>query len=914
MKILYAKCNSHRRPPFRIITTIVEEDVRYVEKRALTAEACGHIHSIRQGYKHLQENLIDTDFKLPAILEAGDAFVRFAFIEGRSLDELLLQAALQGDRLAFMDLLDVYHARLRHSLRTIDHFLPTGETAPIFKNIPTALLEKEGPFSCYSFLDPIFENIVIQGDDWYIIDNEWFFNGRLPVSFPFFRSLLIFCKFKYGSLGIDALISFEKLLERYGISEELQKVYHLIEKNFQRYVDGPEPEVTRYKLPYQKRRESIVNINQALADRDEQIAAQYHSYSWRITRPLRIIGHQLERSRRIYELARHAIRLGGGLKSTPIKAIQIYRSEGLAGIKRALKIVTTPQGSGNNDYIAWVRRYDALTDESRAAMRDRIHRFTRQPLISLVLPTYNPKQQWLIEAIESIRKQIYPYWELCIADDASTDKGIRLILERYAKKDARIKIYFREKNGHICAASNSALQLATGEWIALMDHDDLLAEHALFWVVNAINQNPDVCLIYSDEDKIDDSGRRFDPYFKCDWNVDLFYSQNMFSHLGVYRTDILNEIGGFREGMEGAQDYDLVLRCIERIEPKQIYHIPRVLYHWRTHAKSTAQSTDIKPYAMLAGEKALNEHLLRRKINARAEFIGFGYRIHYALPVNPPLVSLIIPTRNQLQLLQKCIEGILQKTIYPNYEILIVDNSSDEPATLESLQKLQSDPRIRVVRDDRPFNYSALNNAAVKLARGEIVGLLNNDLEVISPEWLSEMVSHALRPEIGAVGACLWYPDETLQHGGVLLGLYGVAGHLHKHLPRHQYGYFGRARLIQDFSAVTAACLVIRKETYEAVGGFNEVDLSVAFNDIDFCLRVCKAGYRNIWTPYAELYHHESSTRGYEDTKEKQKRFSKEVVYMKSKWGNILLRDPAYSPNLTLDHDDFSLAWPPRLD
>lgn len=260
MKILYAKCNSHRRPPFRIVTTIVEADGRYVEKRALTAEACGHIHSIRQGYERLQESLIDAGFKLPAILEAGDAFVRFAFIEGRSLDELLLQAVLEGDRPAFMDLLDVYHTRLRRSFRTIDHFLPAGEAAPIFRDIPTALLDKEGPFSYYSFLDPIFENIVVQGDDWYIIDNEWVFDGCLPVSFPFFRSLLIFYKAKYGPLGVDALIPFEELLDRYGIPEELQKVYYLIETNFQRYVDGPEREVTRYKLPYRKKRESIVDL------------------------------------------------------------------------------------------------------------------------------------------------------------------------------------------------------------------------------------------------------------------------------------------------------------------------------------------------------------------------------------------------------------------------------------------------------------------------------------------------------------------------------------------------------------------------------------------------------------------------------------------------------------------------------
>ena len=606
------------------------------------------------------------------------------------------------------------------------------------------------------------------------------------------------------------------------------------------------------------------------------------------------------------------IRRGGGLKSTLKQALQLYRREGLVGIRHGFRIVA---GLGRNDYAEWIRRYDTLTEESRAAMRVHIDIVMRKPLISVVMPVYNPKPEWLIAAIESVSKQIYPYWELCIADDASTDKRIRQILESYAREDKRIKVVFRNKNGHICAASNSALILVTGEWIALLDHDDLLAEHALLWVADAINQNPHACLIYSDEDKIDNSGRRVDPYFKCDWNVDLFYSHNMISHLGIYRADILTGVGGFREGLEGSQDYDLALRCIERIEPKQIHHIPRVLYHWRRHAESTAQLADAKPYAMLAGERALNEHFQRQRINARAELVGYGYRVHYALPDTPPLVSLIILTKNGLQLLKRCVDSILKKTKYPNFEIIIVDNGSDDPATLQYLNDLKTDTRIRIMSDEQPFNFSALNNAAVKLAQGKILGLLNNDLEVISPEWLSEMVSLAIQPGIAAVGARLWHPNNRLQHGGVILGVGAshVAGHAHYNMPRHHYGYFGRAALINSFSAVSAACLVIRKAVYDELGGLNESDLQVAFNDVDFCLRVREKVYRNVWTPYAELYHLESATRGYEDTPEKQKRFAKEEAYMKQQWGDKLLNDTAYSPNLTLDHADFSLAWPPRI-
>ncbi|MCB5197372.1 glycosyltransferase family 2 protein [Deefgea salmonis] len=547
-------------------------------------------------------------------------------------------------------------------------------------------------------------------------------------------------------------------------------------------------------------------------------------------------------------------------------------------------------------------------------MKMQLAELKNQPLISIVMPVYNPNPTWLVQAIESVRAQIYPNWQLCIADDASPDPAIRPLLARFAQLDSRIKLVFRSQNGHISAASNSALALASGEWVALLDHDDLLPAHALFWVVDAINQQPDCQLIYSDEDKVDEEGRRSDAYFKCDWNPDLFYSQNMFSHLGVYRTALMRAVGGFRVGLEGSQDYDLALRCIEQIDAKQIYHIPRVLYHWRVHADSTAHSSEAKPYAAIAGERALNAHFQRLGVNASAESMGYGYRVRYGLPEVLPLVSLIIPTRNGLKLLRQCIDSILNKTTYSNYEILIVDNGSDDKATLHYLRELADMPCVRVIRDDRPFNYSALNNAAVKQANGEIIGLINNDIEVINADWLAEMVSHALRPEIGAVGARLWYADDTIQHAGVILGVDGIAGHVHRFLPKNHVGYCGRASLIQSFSAVTAACLVVRKSLYELVDGLNETELQVACNDVDFCLRLREAGLRNLWTPYAELYHHESASRGFDDTPEKIARAHKEIAYMQQRWGTALVTDPAYSPNLSLDSEGFNLAWPPRLD
>lgn len=564
-------------------------------------------------------------------------------------------------------------------------------------------------------------------------------------------------------------------------------------------------------------------------------------------------------------------------------------------------------------YGKWLEEFDTHKIPISSKANNLISTFNQKPLISFILPVYNPNSAWLEQIINSVFSQSYSSWELCISDDASTDPVIRSILLKYSAEDSRVRVMFRPVNGHISVNSNCALALALGSWIALIDHDDLLAEDALLYVADVINRVPQCKLIYSDEDKIDENGDRFDAYFKPDWNEDLFHSQNMFSHLGVYDAALVREVGGFRVGFEGSQDYDLALRCTERVRPDQIYHIPRVLYHWRTHANSTAYSIDAKPYAILAGERALQEHFDRLGIAAKVKSTGYGYRVSYPLPSELPLVSLIIPTRNKLKLLKQCIDSIFLKTNYSNYEIIIIDNGSDDPATLRYIKNVASDSRVRVIRDSRPFNYSALNNAAVQVANGQLLCLLNNDVEVINADWLGEMVSHALRPGVGAVGARLWYADDTIQHAGVVLGLEGFAGHIHRYLPRGSVGYCSRAALTQSFSAVTGACLVVKKSSYLEVGGLNEIDLQVACNDIDLCLKLGEAGYRTIWTPWAELYHHESSTRGFDDTSEKVARAEKEVAYMWTRWGDKLRYDPAYNPNLTLDNSDFGLAWPPRI-
>lgn len=564
------------------------------------------------------------------------------------------------------------------------------------------------------------------------------------------------------------------------------------------------------------------------------------------------------------------------------------------------------------EYPDWVARFDTYGWSERRRMARDAQALQDPPLISLVMPVYNTPEAWLKRCIESVRRQVYPHWELCIADDASNAPHVRRMLRRYARRDRRIKVVFRESNGHISAASNSALELAGGEWIALLDHDDELPAHALYAVAQAIHEHPDARLIYSDEDKINERGQRFDPYFKPDWNYDLFLGQNMISHLGVYHADLVRSVGGFREGFEGSQDYDLALRCIERIQSGQILHIPRVLYHWRAIAGSTALAPDEKNYAAVAGGRALQEHFARTGEAARAEVHSFGYRVRRGFNGDPPSVSLIIPTRDRIDLLRVCVESILERTEYPDYEIIVVDNQSVEPGTFEYFESLRGRDRVRVLRYDEPFNFSSINNYAVAHSRGELVGLINNDIEAIHSDWLTEMASHAVRPEIGAVGAMLYYPNDTIQHAGVLLGPGGVAGHLYCGMPRGHRGQMSRALVAQELSVITAACVVVKRKIYDEVGGLDP-QLQVAFNDVDFCLRILAAGYRNLWTPFAELYHHESASRGYEDTPEKQARFEREIKFMQSRWGDSLLRDPAYNANLTLTGEPFGLAVPPRV-
>ena len=623
---------------------------------------------------------------------------------------------------------------------------------------------------------------------------------------------------------------------------------------------------------------------------------------------VREIGGLEASARSLAPLVREIVSEPGRTRLALQKTWATLREGGLSGLRRRVRDRTRR----NDGYEGWIAQFDALSPSDEAAIRAHAAALRSQPLFSVILPVYETPEKWLRWAIDSVRGQLYPRWELCIADDASKAPHLRPMLERYAALDPRIKVTFRPVNGHISESSNSALALATGDFAVLLDHDDELAPHALYLAAAALDASPDTDLLYSDEDKIDETGRRYDPYFKPDWNPDLMFSQNYFSHLGIYRLSLLREIGGFRKGYEGSQDYDLALRCLNRTS--RVAHLPFVLYHWRSIPGSTATGADAKEYAASAATRALQDHFapIDPRIVAGPGRWPTTHRVRHPLPHPPPLASLLIPTRDGLEVLRRCIDSVFAKTAYPRFEIIVVDNQSRDRAALEYLAELQRTQRARVLPYPHPFNYSAINNFAAQEALGEVLVLLNNDVEIIDPGWLEELVSQALRPEIAAVGAQLLYPDGTLQHAGVVTGLYGVAAHVHRHLPGDSPGYFARAQVVQQMTVVTGACLAVRKSVYQRLGGLDGEHLAVAFNDVDFCLRCVEAGYRNLYTPYARLYHHESYSRGAENTAEKRARFSGEVDYMKKRWAQVLEQDPCYNPNLSLHSEHFALAWPPR--
>ncbi|MFV8819966.1 glycosyltransferase family 2 protein [Haliea sp. E17] len=565
-------------------------------------------------------------------------------------------------------------------------------------------------------------------------------------------------------------------------------------------------------------------------------------------------------------------------------------------------------------YADWWEIHGRCSDAELQQQRESAPRFALQPLVSIVLPTFRPDMKLFTRAVESVRGQSYGNWQLCICDDASDSQVLSDYLAQLAASDPRIDCVTRAQNGHISAASNTALALARGEFVGFLDHDDSLAPNALYEYVEALNRAPATTLLYSDEDVVDQDGRPLNGHFKPDWNFDLLRAINYVCHFLVVKRDLLQAVGGLREGFEGAQDHDLLLRLAEHCSREHIVHIPRVLYHWCAAEGSTAQTTENKPYAAQAGLRALAGHIERLQLAADAEpsEISTAYRVHYRLPDPPPSVSIIIPTRNDLRVLGNCLRSLREVTAYSRFEVVVVDNNSDDPQTLGFLQSEETAGRLRVLRYPGAFNFSALNNFAVAQCDSDVVVMLNNDTEVLNPDWLAELVSQAMRPGVGAVGAKLLFANDRIQHAGVVLGLGGdgIAGHAFKGRHRNEVGSLARTRLVQEYNAVTGACLAVRRERYLEVGGLDEANLAVAYNDVDFCLRLRERGYVNLWTPYAQLYHFQSYSRGVDSSEQNIQRYTREAQYMRRRWGQRLVADEYYNPNLSRGLRSFELDWP----
>lgn len=534
-----------------------------------------------------------------------------------------------------------------------------------------------------------------------------------------------------------------------------------------------------------------------------------------------------------------------------------------------------------------------------------------RPLVSIILPVFNPPEKFFIEALNSILAQIYTNWELCIADDASTNETIREIIKSYAEKDSRIKYIFRDTNEHISIASNSAIEISSGEYIALLDHDDKLSPDALYQNILILNLNNDIDFIYSDEDYIDENGKHFNPSFKTDWCPDNLLSRNYLCHFSVIKSSLIRELGGFRIGFEGSQDHDLFLRITEKTN--KIYHIPKILYHWRVHKQSTSYNDKAKPYAHENGKKAIEEALVRRNENGKVLIVDEPncpkfYSVRYEIE-SYKKVSVIIPTKNLTTVTNTCLSSIFNLTDYPNYEVILINNNSDETSFFEMVKKWEEkEPnRFKCIEDSGSFNFSRLMNGAAKISEGEFLLLLNNDTEVINKDWMTSMVQQSQRKSIGAVGVKLLFPNRTIQHAGVIIGLGGIAGHTFIGFEEHANVYRDYLKITRNYSAVTAACLMVRKSVYNEVNGFDE-NFAVDFNDIDFCLKIKELGYNNIYLPHVTLIHYESISRGHpHKTKESYERHLKEISLFKKRWQKYIDHDPCYNPHLSLTHTDFRI-------
>ena len=619
-----------------------------------------------------------------------------------------------------------------------------------------------------------------------------------------------------------------------------------------------------------------------------------------------------EKLTRYYDKAERYLTMKGpaelirqGTKEAAKRGVRVIQAKAPAFVVNALSKKIAARHFQPQSYDEWLPRH--LPDEE-TLKKQRSHVFEYTPKISIVVPLYRTDQVFLRQLVDSVRRQTYSNWELCLSDGSGDDSPLTVLLNELENMDSRIRVVRNHAQLRIAQNTNAAIAAATGDYIGFADHDDAITDDALFEVVKYLNKHRDTEMVYSDEDKMSGKGTAFfEPHFKPDYNPDLLHTVNYICHFLVVKRELLDKAGLLRPEYDGAQDYDLILRCVENT--KHIGHIPRILYHWRAHEQSTSENPESKGYAFEAGQRALQAHFDRLGIPCvvtLGQFPGL-YRTKYLWPEDP-MVSILIPNKDHIDDLKKCIDSITAKSTYSNYEIVVIENNSTEDETFKFYTALeQENPKVRVVYWDGPFNYSAINNFGAAAAKGDYFLLLNNDTEVINDNWIEELLGYCMRPDVGIVGARLYYGDDTIQHAGVIIGFGSIAGHAFVQQPRANTGYCHRIICAQDYSAVTAACMMVRKDVFEEVGGLS-TDLAVAFNDVDFCLKVRSAGYLVVYNPYCELYHYESKSRGLEDTPEKIERFGREIATVEKHWPGIFSTpDPYYNPNLTLESQDFSL-------
>jgi len=919
MKILYTKCNSERAKEFQLQTTIFEVDgKKFVKKKALTKEAIAHIDNMKQNREALEGSILDKNLLLVPIVESSKDSITFEFINGESFDNRLKRVGYDSNEAK--EMMQNYQNLLFNGFKStkFDHTsMVTDKFKEIFGDFDYSDLDNTTCYDGICNLDMIFSNLIYKEDKLYLIDYEWLFNLSLPVEYILYRTYQMVPKEVSNILPIKFKneILFHKMERSFIDNYVMKNSFYFYRNNYlkknqtleglQKHIEQLEEHRKELAKTIHTQRENIDNLNETIQDYHE-IFQNYqntiHNQTLEINRLNELvnkISNELEYAHKTIELRDEQIQYL--LPKNRIKHIfKKFNPLNKSPLYNPFNKVIETTKNHTPDYVY---REPILSEE----IKNDINNFKIKPLISIITPVYNVDPKWIEKAIKSVETQWYDNWELCIADDCSTNEATKKYLKSI--NNPKIKVKFLNKNLNISGASNAALELANGDYIALLDNDDELTPNALYEMVKVIN-NSNADFIYSDEDFISPDGVYCNPHFKPDFSPDLLLSNNYITHFSCFKKELLDRVGYFKSEYDGAQDYDLFLRLTEKTD--KIYHIQKILYHWRMIEGSTSASEDAKPEAKERGKKAIEAALKRRNINAKVEYanISHNFRVRYEIQ-GKPLVSIIIPFKDKPELLDMCVNSLIDKTSYENFEVIGISNNSEEKETFQLMKELEGkDSRVKFYEYNVEFNYADINNYAVeKFAKGEHILLLNNDIEVIAPNWIEAMLEHSQRKEVGCVGAKLYYPNDTIQHAGVIIGLGGYAGHSHKHYTRESKGYYNRLMIVQNLSAVTAACLMIKKSIYQEVQGMDSVNFKVAFNDVDFCLRVKEKGYLNIFTPYAELYHHESISRGYETTPKKIARFEREKKALFERHKEILTNgDPYYNPNLCHDKEDFSIC------